>query len=165
MAKKLIKPMQYPESGETKQNIVKQNIWPIILLAITGGDQKEIRKKKVEEFKKEMYEYYRRQYSSSDNHCDTRSAGNFTVSPNGKVVAYTVTRMYETYHIGRDEDWNSLLLKNLETDKTKTVMSLDKYMDSKSDYYDKDICIDEILEVSNGMKVKYKTQSGKTITA
>lgn len=165
MTKKINELIQVPQDGEKKQNLIKQEVWPIILLAITSGNQKEFREKKFKEFEEEICEYYGKKYQSSDNHCDTWMVSKFTVSPNGKAVAYSVTRMYETYHIGRDEDRNSLEVKNLETGETRTVMSLNKYMDSKGDYYDKDVCIDKILEVSDDMKVKYQMESGRIITA
>lgn len=152
------------KSGGTKQKDIQQTTWPIILFALTGADSSEILKKKFEAFKEETYKQYKEKERSSDNHCDYWELGRFVQSPNGKLVAYKVARIYETYRPGRDQSYHGIEMKNLETWEKSSPVTLWKILDSSDGYFNKSGCIDEIISVTDDGKVTYKVRSGDIIT-
>lgn len=73
----------------------------------------------AEEYKKEVENKYAIYYKSDDCHCDVWQVFKYTTSPNRRVVAYVVNRLYENYHYPYDQSYNELVVCNLETKKEK----------------------------------------------
>jgi hypothetical protein len=119
--------------------------------------------KTLDDLKKEVNHECWGKRRSDDRHCDTWDGSNFTVSEDGKIVAYIMKRMYEVYNSWpHDQDYNQICVVNLETGLSIKSTSLDKFLEYNTIWEEK--LIDDILSVSNEGSVSYKTRNGKTLT-